>query len=42
MARKYANFEEIRLDETTLFIGLASADKKMDEFHAMLKMGANL
>lgn len=42
MAGKNANFEEIRLDEIAFFIGVASVDKKMDEFYAMLKMGANL
>lgn len=42
MAGKNANFEEIRLDEIAFFIGVVSADEKMDEFHAMLKMGANL
>lgn len=40
--KKNVNSKEIRLDEIELFIGVASADKKMDEFHATLKMGANL
>lgn len=42
MVGKNAGFEEIRLDERALFIGVASVDLKMDEFHSMLKMIANL
>lgn len=39
--KKAANFEKIKL-EMAFFGGVAWADKKMDEFHAMLKMVANL
>lgn len=42
MVGKNAGFEEIRLDEGALFIGVASVDLKMDEFHSMLNMIANL
>lgn len=42
MVGKNAGFEEIRLGERALSIGVASVDLKMDEFHSMLKMIASL
>lgn len=40
--KKKAYFEKITVDEVAFFVGVASTDEKMDEFHAMLKMGTNL
>lgn len=40
--KKLPIFEEIKLCEIAFFRGVAWVDEKMDEFHAMLKMVANL